>query len=45
MGLFIDLDDPELFELQTETVAALVRHFAGDGGDWRRILATAADDR
>jgi len=45
MGLFIDLDDPELFELQTETVAALVRHLAGDGGDWRRILATAADDR
>jgi hypothetical protein len=45
MGLFIDLDDPELFEQQTETVGALVRYLAGDGGDWRRILATVADDR
>ena len=45
MGLFIDLDDPQLFEEQTEAVGALVRFLAGDGGDWRRILATAADDR
>ena len=45
IGLFIDLDDPQLFEQQTETVGALVRYLAGDGGDWRRILATVADDR
>ena len=42
---FIDLDDPQLFEEQTAAVGALVRFLAGDGGDWRRILATAADDR
>jgi glucosyl-dolichyl phosphate glucuronosyltransferase len=45
MGLFVDLDDPQLFEEQTESVGALVRFLAGDAGDWRRILATAADDR
>jgi GT2 family glycosyltransferase len=42
MGLFLDLDDPQLFTEQTEAIAALVRFLAGDSGDWRRILATAA---
>jgi glycosyltransferase involved in cell wall biosynthesis len=41
MGLFLDLDDPQLFTEQTEAIAALVRFLAGDSGDWRRILATA----
>jgi hypothetical protein len=44
MGLFIDLEDPLLFEEQTASVGALVRFLAGDGGDWRRILAAAADE-
>ena len=39
MGLFLDLDDPQLFIEQTEAIAAFVRFLAGDSGDWRRILA------
>jgi glucosyl-dolichyl phosphate glucuronosyltransferase len=38
MGLFLDLDDPQLFTEQTEALGALVRFIAGDSGDWRRIL-------
>jgi glucosyl-dolichyl phosphate glucuronosyltransferase len=41
MGLFLDLDDAELFTAQTEAIAALVRFLAVDSGDWRRILASA----
>jgi len=39
MGLFLDLDDAQLFQQQTEAIGALVRLLAGDGGDWRRVLA------
>jgi glycosyltransferase involved in cell wall biosynthesis len=42
MGLFVDLDEAELFQEQTQAIGALVRLLAGDGGDWRRILATGA---
>jgi glycosyltransferase involved in cell wall biosynthesis len=38
IGLFLDLDDPQLFAEQTEALGALVRFLAGDSGDWRRIL-------
>jgi glycosyltransferase involved in cell wall biosynthesis len=41
MGLLLDLDDAQLFQEQTEAIGAFVRLLAGDGGDWRRILATA----
>ena len=39
MGLFVDLEDPELFQQQTQAISAIVRLLAGDGGDWQRILA------
>jgi len=45
IGLFIDLDDPQLFEEQTQAVGALARFLASDAGDWRRILAVASYDR
>jgi glycosyltransferase involved in cell wall biosynthesis len=38
MGLFVDLEDPELFQEQTQAISAIVRLLAGDGGDWQRIL-------
>ena len=38
MGLFVDLEDAQLFQQQTEAIAALVRLLASDAGDWRRIL-------
>jgi hypothetical protein len=38
MGLFVDLDDAELFQEQTQAICALVRLLASDAGDWRRIL-------
>ena len=41
MGLFRDLEDPELFRAQTEAISALVRLLAGHAGDWRCILGAA----
>jgi glycosyltransferase involved in cell wall biosynthesis len=37
-GLFLNLDDPELFYQQTEALATLVRVIATDGQDWRAFL-------
>ena len=42
MGLFLDLDDAELFQEQTEAIGAIVRLLAADGGDWRRILGAGS---
>jgi glucosyl-dolichyl phosphate glucuronosyltransferase len=39
MGLFLDTDDPELFEAQTEAIGALARLLATDCGDWCSFLA------
>ena len=41
MGLFLDLDDPELFRAQTEAIGALARFLAGHAGDWRCVLGGA----
>jgi len=39
MGLFLDTDDAELFEAQTEAISALASLLATDCGDWRSFLA------
>ena len=39
MGLFLDTDDAQLFEAQTEAISALARLLATDCADWRRFLA------
>jgi glycosyltransferase involved in cell wall biosynthesis len=38
MGLFLDTDDPQLFEAQTAAIGALARLLATDCGDWRSFL-------
>lgn len=38
MGLFLDTDDAQLFEAQTEAISALARLLATDCGDWRSFL-------
>jgi len=38
MGLFLDTDDPQLLDLQTEAIGALARLLATDCGDWRGLL-------
>jgi glucosyl-dolichyl phosphate glucuronosyltransferase len=39
MGLFLDTDDPQLLQAQTEAISALARLLATDCGDWRSFLA------
>jgi hypothetical protein len=39
MGLFLDTDDAQLFEAQTDAISALARLLATDCGDWRSLLA------
>jgi GT2 family glycosyltransferase len=39
-GLFLNTDDSQLFQQQTEALAALVRLIATDGQDWRAFLDT-----
>ena len=39
MGLFLDTDDAQLFEAQTEAISALARLLATDCADWRSFLA------
>jgi GT2 family glycosyltransferase len=39
MGLFLDTDDAQLLEAQTEAISALARLLATDCGDWRSFLA------
>jgi hypothetical protein len=39
MGLFLDTDDAQLLEPQTEAISALARLLANDCGDWRSSLA------
>jgi glucosyl-dolichyl phosphate glucuronosyltransferase len=41
MGLFLDTDDPQLLQAQTEAIGALARLLATDCGDWRSFLAVA----
>jgi GT2 family glycosyltransferase len=38
MGLFVDTDDPRLFEAQTDAISALARLLATDCRDWQRVL-------
>ena len=39
MGLFLDTDDPQLLEAQTEAIGAVARLLATDCRDWRGFLA------
>jgi hypothetical protein len=39
IGLFLDTDDPQLLQAQTEAISALARLLATDCGDWRSFLA------
>lgn len=39
MGLFVDTDDPRLFEAQTGAIGALARLLATDCSDWRSFLS------
>jgi glucosyl-dolichyl phosphate glucuronosyltransferase len=38
MGLFLDTDDPKLFQWQTEAICALARLLATDCRDWQNSL-------
>jgi glucosyl-dolichyl phosphate glucuronosyltransferase len=38
IGLFLDTDDPQLFQAQTEAISALARLLATDCTDWRSFL-------
>lgn len=42
MGLFLDTDDPQLLEAQTEAISALARLLATDCRDWRGFLEQGA---
>ncbi len=37
-GLFLDADDPEVFQKQTDALSSLIRLAAMDGRDWRAFL-------
>ena len=38
MGLFLDTDDPQLLDMQTEAIGALARLLATDCKDWCALL-------
>lgn len=39
-GLFLDVEEPELFHQQTEALASLIKLISTDARDWRRFLDT-----